>query len=40
MYYGLDGSKIVVLIGGGNKSTQKKDIKKAHQLWEEYKDAK
>ena len=38
--YGLDGSKIVVLIGGGNKSTQNKDIRNAQKLWKEYLDAK
>lgn len=28
-----------VLIGGGDKSSQSKDIKKAHTLWEENKNA-
>jgi putative addiction module killer protein len=40
VYYGLDGSEIVVLIGGGDKSTQKKDIKRAQQLLKEFFDAK
>ncbi len=40
VYYGLDGSYIVVLIGGGDKSSQRKDIAKAHELWKEYSNAK
>ena len=40
IYYGLDGPHLVVLIGGGDKSTQKKDIIKAQELWKEYLDAK
>ena len=34
VYYGfLDQKTIVVLIGGGSKSSQKKDIADARQLW-------
>lgn len=40
IYYGLDGPRIVVLIGGGDKSSQKKDIRKAQEPWKEYLDAK
>ena len=40
VYYGLDGPKVVVLIGGGDKSTQSKDIRGAQKLWKEYLDAK
>ena len=40
VYYGLDGPRIVVLIGGGVKSTQGKDIRKAQELWKEYYNAK
>lgn len=40
VYYGLDGPHIVVLIGGGDKRTQKKDIKKARELWRKYLNAK
>jgi len=32
------GDKIVVLLNGGDKSTQQKDIVKAKQIWSEYKD--
>lgn len=40
VFYGLDGATIVVLIGGGDKSSQRKDIRKAQKLWKEYLDAK
>ncbi len=35
IYYGKKGKKIVILLCGGNKSTQKKDIKKAKLFWED-----
>lgn len=38
IYYGLDGDRIVLLLCGGDKKTQKKDIKKASAFWEEYKE--
>ncbi len=38
IYYGLDGQMIVLLLCGGDKSTQKKDIKKAKTFWEDYKE--
>ena len=38
VYYGLDGNTIVLLLFGGDKRTQKKDIKKAVALWNEYKE--
>lgn len=37
IYYGEDGSKIVILLCAGNKKTQQKDIEKAIQYWTEYK---
>lgn len=33
VYYGLHGQKIVVLVGGGDKSSQTRDIRRAQQLW-------
>lgn len=36
IYYGLDGDKLVVLLMGGDKSTQEKDIKNAHNYWSDY----
>ncbi len=35
VYYGYAGREIV-LLSGGNKSTQQKDIKKAKQYWSHY----
>ncbi|OQA91431.1 MAG: hypothetical protein BWY26_00976 [Elusimicrobia bacterium ADurb.Bin231] len=36
LYCGEDGNKIVVLLIGGNKSNQGKDIKRALEYWEDY----
>jgi len=36
VYYGLDGNFIVVLLCGGDKSTQKRDIREAQARWVEY----
>jgi len=36
VYYGLRGDEVVVLIGGGDKASQKKDIDKAKILWRRY----
>ena len=33
IYFGKDGSRIVVLISGGDKKTQKKDIEGAKEYW-------
>jgi putative addiction module killer protein len=33
VYYGMKGNELVILIGGGNKSTQSRDIDKAKELW-------
>jgi len=32
------GEKIVLLLNGGDKSTQQKDIAKAKQIWSDYKE--
>lgn len=36
VYFGEDGTRIVLLLCGGDKATQRKDIRKAQQLWAEY----
>jgi len=36
VYFGEDGHRIVVLLHGGDKHTQSKDIKKAKIYWEDY----
>jgi putative addiction module killer protein len=35
VYYGKRGRTVVILLCGGDKSTQKKDIKKAKAFWED-----
>ena len=37
IYFGQEGSYLIVLLGGGSKKTQSKDIRKAHLLWAQYK---
>ena len=36
IYFGKEDSKIVILLCGGDKSTQKKDIKHAIDYWKDY----
>ena len=36
VYFGLSGNQIVILLVGGSKKTQKKDIKTARHLWKAY----
>lgn len=36
VYCGEDGAALVVLLAGGDKSTQEKDIRKAVSYWEDY----
>ena len=40
IYFGQDGDELVILLGGGAKKTQDKDIKIAQRLWAEYKQVK
>ena len=40
IYYGRQGSLIVVLLCGGDKRTQARDIPTAKKYWKEYLDAK
>ena len=40
VYYGRDGALIVILLGGGRKRTQARDIVVAQQRWREYLDDK
>jgi putative addiction module killer protein len=37
VYCGRYGQKIVILLCGGDKSTQARDIKRAQDLWAEWK---
>lgn len=36
VYYGLRGQQVVVLLGGGEKRTQARDIRRAQQLWQQF----
>jgi len=36
VYFGLDGEKIVILLCGGDKSSQTTDIQRAHEYWKDY----
>lgn len=38
VYYARYRDVVVVLLGGGNKSSQKADMKGARRLWEELRD--
>lgn len=40
IYLAMDGRKLIILIGGGTKKGQQKDIKQALELWESYKQRK
>ena len=35
-YFGLDGTVLVILLCGGDKSTQDSDIKRARECWADY----
>ena len=36
VYFGREGNKVVILLCGGDKSTQQSDIKQAIEFWREY----
>ena len=36
VYFGRDGNTIVVLLSGGDKDSQRRDIQKAQAYWKEY----
>jgi len=40
IYFGKDGSKLIILLCGGDKKTQSRDIKKAIKYWQDYKSRK
>jgi putative addiction module killer protein len=37
VYYGKEGHRVFLLLCGGDKSTQSKDIKKANEYWKDHK---
>ena len=40
IYFGRDGQSLIVLIGGGTKKGQARDIRAAQRLWKNYKSRK
>ena len=38
VYFGRDGDHIIVLLGGGTKQRQERDINAARHAWRDYKD--
>jgi putative addiction module killer protein len=40
VYFGRDGDQIVILLGGGTKKRQEKDIQAARTYWADYKRRK
>ena len=40
MYYGLDNEKLVILLVGGTKKRQARDIKMAQACWKVYQQEK
>lgn len=37
IYFGQDGNRIVILLCGGDKRTQRQDIEEAYLFWADYK---
>lgn len=37
VYFGQEGDTIIILLSGGDKSSQDKDIKQAKTYWQDYK---
>lgn len=40
VYFGKDGDTLVILLGGGTKRHQQRDVERAQALWQEYKQRK
>lgn len=40
LYFGKDGDKLIILLAGGTKKRQQRDIEVAHIRWAEYKRRK
>ena len=36
VYYGEDGDALIILLCGGDKDSQHRDIRKAHEFWDDY----
>ena len=40
VYIGRDGDRLIILLGGGTKKGQQKDIERAVAMWKEYTERK
>ena len=40
IYFGRDGDALIILLGGGTKARQHRDIENAKILWQEYRRSK
>ena len=40
VYFGRDGDTLIVLLAGGTKARQQRDIEHARELWQEYRRRK
>ena len=40
VYFGKDGDALIILLGGGTKKRQQRDIDTAQDLWQEYRRRK
>lgn len=38
LYFGKSDGRLILLLAGGDKSTQEKDIKKAKEYWNDFKE--
>ena len=40
IYFGRDGDTLIILLGGGTKQGQQRDIRAAQELWRQYRQSK
>ncbi|MFP5230214.1 MAG: type II toxin-antitoxin system RelE/ParE family toxin [Acidobacteriota bacterium] len=40
IYFGKDGEKLIILLGGGSKQRQSRDIQRAAECWTDYRNRK
>jgi putative addiction module killer protein len=40
IYFARDGDRVILLLGGGTKKRQQKDIENARSRWQDYKERK